>query len=127
MIYKQDFYTMYNIGESIKAKMAERRMTPTQVTRAINMSRAAMTNIVTRTSINTDLLKLLCEALDYNFFEDLANQPMNITRKPNKDSLVNFVNDAELEIKYKKLLEEHLETIKELMKLKLELAKATQK
>lgn len=63
---------MIHIGEEIKRKAKELNLGPTELGRRINKTKSNVRDIFNRTSIDTELLKEISKALDFNFF-DLYN------------------------------------------------------
>jgi transcriptional regulator with XRE-family HTH domain len=63
-------YYNIHIGELIKQKFEESKLTITEFAKAIQSCRTNVYNIFNLKSIDTDKLILISEALDYNFFEE---------------------------------------------------------
>lgn len=60
----------FHIGELIKKRAKERRIGPTELGKLINTSKQNVYGIFKRQSIDTELLRKLSEALEYDFFYD---------------------------------------------------------
>jgi hypothetical protein len=59
-----------HIGRRIKAVLKEQGRTTVWLARQIPCSPNHLYKVYANPSINTDLLKRICEILDYNFFND---------------------------------------------------------
>lgn len=60
-----------HIGEIIKAKVAERKMSVKELSQSINCDRTNIYKIYKRKSIDIEQLLLISKALNYNFIEEI--------------------------------------------------------
>lgn len=59
----------FNIGEKVKARAKQLRIGPTELGKMINTSKQNIYGIYKRKSLDTETLRKLSAALDYDFFE----------------------------------------------------------
>src|SRR3990172_10628148 len=57
-----------HIGSMIKAKMKEMHLSPTELAKRLGYSLPGTTSIFERKTMQTDVLLMVCKALDYDFF-----------------------------------------------------------
>ncbi len=62
-----------NIGLSIEQKLNELGMSKAEFGRKIGVPQQNVNRILDKTSIDTDKLVAICEALDYNFFKEYTD------------------------------------------------------
>lgn len=62
-----------HIGNIIRAKLLEKKMTVAELAKKINRSREATRDMLNKKSINTDLLLVISNALHYDFFKEYSN------------------------------------------------------
>ena len=106
-----------HIGQLIKNKIQEKKLTYSEVSRRINVTLPSLMAYFENPSLQSRIIHKLCLALDYNFFEDYTNiLPENI-RNANNDSqrnneieeLKNIIEDQKKEITiYKELISKKL-------------------
>lgn len=63
-----------HIGEQIRKKIYKQGLTITEFAKRINRSREAVRGILQRKSINTELLSIISDVLDYDFFSLYSQQ-----------------------------------------------------
>jgi transcriptional regulator with XRE-family HTH domain len=112
------FYGMtMHIGKQINELREKRGLSTSALAKKINRSREALYDIYNRNTVDTELLKAISEALQYNFFVDLANQPMlidNFTPGSVGVGAANIVSESQAEYgnnyreKYFTLLEKYV-------------------
>ena len=59
------------IGQLIEERVKAQKLNVTELAKQIGMDRSNLYNIFERESIDTDLLKKIGQALNYDFFQDL--------------------------------------------------------
>jgi hypothetical protein len=99
-----------HIGEKIKAKAAELRLGPTEFSKLIHTSKQNVHQIYKRKSIDTELLKKISEALEFDFFSYYTENSVpavNEIQKPAlRRPLKNLADaDREIELLWKELNE----------------------
>lgn len=71
-----------DIGESIEQKLNELGISKSEFGRKIGIPQQNVNRILSKSSIDTDKLVMICEALDYNFFreykDDLSNDSSSL-------------------------------------------------
>lgn len=79
-----------NIGKLIQERVKSQRLGVTEFAKLINKERSNVYDIYKRDSIDTDLLKLIGQVLDYDFFQDLL-EPETINKIIIKNSISNKI------------------------------------
>jgi hypothetical protein len=74
-----------HIGEKIRQRTKQLRIGPTELGRLINTSKQNVNGIFKRRSIDSDLLKKLSKALEYDFFQYYLSED---TKALNEDQAV---------------------------------------
>ncbi|MDI9310538.1 MAG: hypothetical protein QM535_10000 [Limnohabitans sp.] len=106
-----------HIGQLIKNKILEKRLTYSEVSRSINVTLPSLMAYFENPSLQSRIIHKLCLALDYNFFEDYTNilpeniQNSNDDSRRNKEieELKNIIEDQKKEINiYKELISKKL-------------------
>ena len=64
-----------HIGSMIKAKMKEKNLSPTGFAKRLGYSLPGTTSIFERKTMQTDVLLMVCKALDYDFFKHYTDCP----------------------------------------------------
>ena len=77
-----------HIGQLIKEKVTEKRLSQEALGKMINTTKQNVGNIYKRRSIDTQLLLKLCVVLEYNFFEAFySEEPLKGMRKKEMDAI----------------------------------------
>ena len=72
-----------NIGEKIKSRAKELRIGPTELGKLINTSKQNIYGIYKRKSLDTETLRKLCAALQFDFFRIYSsNEEMSLLAEP---------------------------------------------
>jgi transcriptional regulator with XRE-family HTH domain len=110
-----------HIGEKIKQRASELRIGPTELAKRINTSKQNVYGIYKRKSVDSELLKSLSEALDYDFFTFYYTIPVEIP---------NLLKETEVVYGNKKHINPYdviLQLEKELVKSRKELSNLEEK
>jgi transcriptional regulator with XRE-family HTH domain len=100
-----------NIGEHIKSKAQEKKLSQEMLGRLINKSKQNVGDIYKRTSIDTELLLKLCRVLDFDFFAlYYEEEPLKSMRTRELMQTSDKIDELE------KLLEQHEDKIRYLSK-----------
>jgi len=99
-----------NIGQKIKEKATEKRLSQEAIGERINTTKQNVGNIYKRASIDTQLLLKLCEVLEFNFFELYYTQePLKSMRDKEIDALNKQIKELQQEVKQRDQRIEDLE------------------
>src|ERR1700758_3774446 len=72
-----------NIGEKIRQRAKELRIGPTELGKLINTSKQNVYGIYKRKSIDTEMLRKLSKALNYDFFQYYHAENLSVIGEPN--------------------------------------------
>lgn len=106
-----------HIGQLVKNKILEKRLSYSEVSRRINVTLPSLMAYFDNPSLQSRIIHKLCLALDYNFFEDYTNiLPENIQnanddsqRKKEIEELKSIIEEQKKEISiYKELISKKL-------------------
>ncbi len=102
-----------HIGQLIKEKVTEKRLSQEALGKMINTTKQNVGNIYKRRSIDTQLLLKLCVVLEYNFFEAFFNEePLKTMRKKEIDAFNGEIKALQNIIKQK---DERIKDLEEIM------------
>ncbi|MBI4931000.1 MAG: helix-turn-helix domain-containing protein [Bacteroidetes bacterium] len=65
-----------HIGNMIKVRMKEMRLSPTEFAKRLGYSLPGTTSIFERQTMQTDVLLKVCKALDYDFFKHYVSSDL---------------------------------------------------
>jgi transcriptional regulator with XRE-family HTH domain len=102
-----------HIGQLIKEKVTEKRLSQEALGKMINTTKQNVGNIYKRRSIDTQLLLKLCAVLEYDFFEALyTEEPLKSMRKKETDAFNAEITALQTVIKQK---DERIKDLEEIM------------
>lgn len=102
-----------HIGQLIKEKVTEKRLSQEALGKMINTTKQNVGNIYKRRSIDTQLLLKLCAVLEFDFFEAFyAEEPLRSMRKKETDAFNAEVSAMQNVIKQK---DERIRDLEEIM------------
>lgn len=115
-----------NIGEKVKLRAKQLRIGPTELGKMINTSKQNIYGIYKRKSIDTETLRKLSTALDYDFFEyyrhseeiTKINDPVGVYEKANKTVSLKEYQKVKAELDNLKEKYELLKKVNELLEKK---------
>jgi predicted transcriptional regulator len=61
------------IGQKIQRRLKEQGQSVTWFAKQLNCNRTNIYNIFKKVNVDTELLKRICKILNYNFFQDMAD------------------------------------------------------
>lgn len=82
---------MIHIGEKIKKKSKELRVSASELAKRINTTKQNVYQIFKKKSIDTDLLRVISEALRYNFFDLYKEDLKSLVLEPDLQYTINSV------------------------------------
>jgi len=94
-----------HIGSMIKAKMKEMHLSPTGLAKLLGYSLPGTTSIFERHTMQTDVLLMVCKALEYDFFRHYADCPEAIGDATLRKELIECkteIMDLKKELEYLK-------------------------
>ena len=92
------------IGDIIKKKIAERGMSISELARLASCSRGALHGVFMKQSINTNLLQIISEVLEYDFFSCFQE---------NEQKTISRIYRFEIELTEKEIPEELMKKIQQ--------------
>jgi transcriptional regulator with XRE-family HTH domain len=102
-----------HIGQLIKEKVTEKRLSQEALGKMINTTKQNVGNIYKRRSIDTQLLLKLCAVLEYDFFEAFyTEEPLKSMRKKELDAFNTEINNLQNTIRQK---DERIRDLEEIM------------
>src|SRR5215213_4709293 len=102
-----------HIGQLIKEKVTEKRLSQEALGKMINTTKQNVGNIYKRRSIDTQLLLKLCIVLEYNFFEVYySEEPLKTMRKKEIDAIDGEIKALQNIIRQK---DERIKDLEEIM------------
>ena len=102
-----------HIGQLIKEKVTEKRLSQEALGKMINTTKQNVGNIYKRRSIDTQLLLKLCTVLEYDFFEAFyTEEPLKSMRKKEIDAFNADISALQNIIKQK---DERIKDLEEIM------------
>ena len=102
-----------HIGQLIKEKVTEKRLSQEALGKMINTTKQNVGNIYKRRSIDTQLLLKLCTVLEFDFFEALyAEEPLKSMRQKEIDAFTVEISALQTIIKQK---DERIKDLEEIM------------
>jgi transcriptional regulator with XRE-family HTH domain len=102
-----------HIGQLIKEKVTEKRLSQEALGKMINTTKQNVGNIYKRRSIDTQLLLKLCTVLEFDFFEAFyTEEPLRSMRKKELDAFHTEVNNLQNIIKQR---DERIRDLEEIM------------
>ncbi|HEY0679630.1 MAG TPA: hypothetical protein VGD17_15200 [Chitinophagaceae bacterium] len=102
-----------HIGQLIKEKVTEKRLSQEALGKMINTTKQNVGNIYKRRSIDTQLLLKLCIVLEYNFFEAFySEEPLKTMRKKEIDAINSEISALQNIIKQR---DERIRDLEEIM------------
>ena len=109
-----------HIGQIIKEKVTEKRLSQEALGKMINTTKQNVGNIYKRRSIDTQLLLKLCTVLEFDFFEAFySEEPLKAMRNKETDAYTTEIASLQNQVKQKderiRDLEGHLTTQKKLI------------
>jgi len=91
-----------HIGQLIKEKATEKRLSQDAIGQKINTTKQNVGNIYKRSSIDTQLLLKLCQVLEFNFFElYYTEEPLKSMRDKEIEALNKQIRDLQQELNQK--------------------------
>lgn len=104
-----------HIGTLIKERMKELHISPTELAKRLGYSLPGTTSIFERKTMQTDVLLMVCKALDYDFFKHYASYDMPQDEKAGGDAeMKKELAEREKEIAE---LKKELEYLKKIVRL----------
>ena len=102
-----------HIGQLIKEKVTEKRLSQEALGKMINTTKQNVGNIYKRRAIDTQLLLKLCTVLEYDFFEAFyTEEPLKGMRKKETDAFTTEITSLQNLIKQK---DERIKDLEEIM------------
>jgi DNA-binding Xre family transcriptional regulator len=108
-------YERPNIGLVIEQKINELGITKSELARRINIPNQNINRLLEKSSIDTDKLILICEALDYDFFSCFKSGNENYNRAiANGNSSVAAVN-SQVSLESETILKERVKNLEQII------------
>ena len=102
-----------HIGQIIKERVTEKRLSQEALGKMINTTKQNVGNIYKRRSIDTQLLLKLCVVLEYNFFEVFySEEPLKTMRQKEIEAFNNEIKVLQSSIRQR---DERIKDLEEIM------------